>query len=159
MRKALTLTFAVVLASTMAVAAFAADNTLGTWKYNTAKSKGAPGTSPITNLTVTREASEGGIKSSAKGARADGTKIDYGYNAKYDGKVVPVMGSGSAWDSVAIKQVDDNTFTESRTNHSTKYHTRVRVVVSADGKTMTLSAKGTDSDGKAMTTKVVLDKQ
>jgi hypothetical protein len=157
MRKALTLTFALVLASTMA--AFAADNTLGTWKYDTAKSKGAAGVSPIANLTVTREASGDGVKTTAKGARADGTKIDYGYSAKYDGKAVAVTGTGYAWDSVAIKQVDANTFTESRTKQGTRYHTTVHTVVSADGKTMTLSAKGTDADGKPITTRVVLDRQ
>lgn len=56
--------------------AFGADNTLGTWKYNTAKSKQSPGVSPITALTTTYEAANGGVKVTAKGARADGTKID-----------------------------------------------------------------------------------
>ena len=157
MRKALTLTFAIVVASTMA--AFAADNTLGTWKYNTAKSKGAAGVSPITNLTVTREASADGVKITAKGARADGTKIDSVADAKYDGKAVPVTGTGYTWDSTALKQVDANTITESRTKQGTKYHTTVRTVVSADGKTMTSTTKGTNADGKAITTKAVFDKQ
>jgi hypothetical protein len=157
MRRALTLTLAIVVATTMA--AFAADNTLGSWKYNTAKSKGAAGVSPITNLTVTREASADGVKITAKGARADGTKIDSLTVAKYDGKAVAVTGTGYTWDSTALKQVDANTITESRTKQGTKYHTTVRTVVSADGKTMTSTTKGTNADGKAITTKAVFDKQ
>jgi hypothetical protein len=157
MRKALTLTFAIVLASTMA--AFAADNTLGTWKYNSGKSSHAPGVSPITDLTVTREASGGGVMITAKGQRADGTKIDSMSNAKYDGKPVTVTGTGTAWDSAALKRIDDNTITEERTKQGTKYHTIVRSVVSADGKTMTSTAKGTNADGKPVTTRTVFDKQ
>ena len=71
----------------------AADDTLGTWKYNTAKSKGAPGVSPISSLIVTREGIDGGVKITAKGERADGSKIDTVTNAKYDGKPVTVTGS------------------------------------------------------------------
>lgn len=157
MRKTLTLTFAVVLASTMA--AFAADNTLGTWTFDKSKSMGVPGVSPITNLTVTREASEGGVKITAKGERADGTKIDTVVNVKYGGEAAAVAGTGVTWDSTAIKQVDDNTITETRTKQGTKYHTTVQSVVSADGKTMTSTSKGTDADGKAITATTVFEKQ
>jgi hypothetical protein len=156
MRRALTLTFAVVAAATMALAA---DNTLGAWKRNIAKSKGAPGVSPITNETITREATDGGAKITVKGERADGSKIDAVINAKYDGKPVTVMGTGPAFDTTAIKQVNANTLTETRTKQGTKYHTTVRTVVSADGKTMTMTAKGTDADGKPITTTAVFDKQ
>ena len=56
----------ILAASAVATIALGADNTIGTWKYNTAKSKGAPGVPPVTNLTVTREATEGGVKITAK---------------------------------------------------------------------------------------------
>jgi hypothetical protein len=70
MKKVMGITFAVLA---MAVIAFGADNTLGTWTYNAAKSKPNPAVSPIKNLTLTREAADGGVKSSAKGERADGS--------------------------------------------------------------------------------------
>src|SRR5262245_4074548 len=143
----------------VAVMVWAADNTMGTWKYNTAKSKGAPGVSPIKELTVTREAIDGGAKVTAKGERADGSKIDTVTSAKYDGKPVAVTGSGLTWDTVAIKQVNANTLTEERTKAGGKYHTTVRTVVSADGKTMTLTARGTGADGKSLRTTAVFDKQ
>ena len=57
MKRVLAITFAVFA---MAAIAFGADNTLGTWKRDTAKSKSAPGVSPITNETLTREAVDGG---------------------------------------------------------------------------------------------------
>ena len=66
------LTLMLAVAATAAMAK-AADNALGTWKYTTAKSIAAPGVSPISNLTVIREAIDGGVKVSRKGARADGS--------------------------------------------------------------------------------------
>jgi hypothetical protein len=156
MKRVLGITFALFA---MAAIVFGADNTLGTWKYNTAKSKRGPGVSPITNLTVMREAADGGVKNSAKGERADGSKIDDSYTAKYDGKEVAVMGTGLTWDTTAVKQVNANTITEKRSKKGGKYHSTVRTVVSADGKMMTSTAKGTDADGKAFTAVAVLDKQ
>ncbi len=156
MKKALGITFAVLA---MAAIAFGADNTLGTWKRDAAKSKPAPGTSPITNLTVMREAADGGVKITANGERADGSKIDTVTIAKYDGKEVAVTGTGLTWDTVAIKQVNANTLTEERSKKGGKYHATVRTVVSKDGKMMTVTAKGTGADGKAFTTVNVFDKQ
>jgi hypothetical protein len=112
MKRALTMTFAVVA---IVATAFGADNTLGSWKYNTAKSTTPTGVSPITSLTVTREATGDGVKVTAKGERKDGSKIDTTTIAKYDGKEVPVKGSGLAWDTVSIKQSGDNALTEERT--------------------------------------------
>jgi len=158
MKRVLGMTFAVLA---MAAIAFGADNTLGTWKYNAAKSKPAPGASPITNLTLTREAANGGVKNSAKGERADGSKIDNTYTAKYDGKEVAMtlMATGTVFDTIAIKQVNANTITEERTKKGGKYHSSVRTVVSADGKTMTSTQKGTGADGKAFTSVAVFDQQ
>jgi hypothetical protein len=156
MKRVLRITFAVLA---MAAIALGADNSLGTWKYNTAKSKPAAGVSPIKSLTLVREAAGGGVKQTAKGERADGTKIDNGYAAKYDGKEVMLSGTGLAWDMTGIKQANANTFTEERSKMGGKYKATVRMVVSADGKTMTATSKGTDADGKAFTAVAVFDKQ
>jgi hypothetical protein len=156
MRRALTLILALVAASAIVLAA---DDTLGTWKYNTAKSKGAPAVSPIASLIVTREAIDSGVKITAKGERADGSKIDTVTNAKYDGKPASVTGSGLSWDTVAVKRINDKTLNEERSMQSGKYHTTARTVVSADGKTMTTTTKGTGTDGKPIATTAVFDKQ
>lgn len=156
MKRVLRTTFTVLA---FAAIAFGADNTLGTWKYDTAKSKPAGGVSPITNLTVTREAADGGVKISAKGERTDGSKIDTVTTAKYDGAQVPVTGTGLTWDTTALKQGNANTITEERWKKGSKYHSTVKTVVSADGKTMTTTAKGAAADGKPFTSVAVFAKQ
>jgi hypothetical protein len=156
MKRVLRAIFAMLAISSFA---FGADNSLGTWKYNTAKSTTAAGISPIKTLTTTWEAAGAGIKITAKGSRADGTKIDTVINAKYDGKEVPVVGTGLAYDTVALKQVNANTLTAERTKKGTKYHVTLQYNISADGKTMTQTAKGVDANGKALATTTVYDKQ
>jgi hypothetical protein len=143
----------------MAAITLGADNTPGTWKYNPAKSKAAPGVPAITNLTVTRESTPGGVRITAKGERADGSKIDNVTDAKYDGKPVSVTGTGVMWDRTAIKQVNADTVNEERSKQGGKYHSTVRTVVSKDGKTMTANTKGTDAEGKAFTARAVFEKQ
>ena len=141
-----------------AIGMFGADNSIGTWKRNVAKSKSTPpGTNPITSLTMVREASDGGLKSASTGQRKDGTAINSSYTAKYDGKEYPV--TGLPWDTTSIKQIDANTLTAENKKTGGKYHSSGRVAVSKDGKTMTFTSKGTDAEGKPMTNKIVYEKQ
>ena len=147
------------LAITSSLAAYAADNSLGTWKMNVAKSKYSPGPLPVKGVTSTREQADGGVKVTNNGERADGTKIDATYTAKYDGSPATVSGQGAPYDAVSLKQVNANTFTYDAKSSSTKYHAHGRLVVSADGKTLTLKAIGTDAGGKPMKVTLVYDKQ
>jgi hypothetical protein len=140
------------------VAAFAADNTLGTWKLNVAKSTYTPGPMPIKSLTITREASDGGVKHTTTGERTDGTAVNASYTAKYDGKDAHVSGNGQ-YDMIAIKQVNANTLTDERKKTGGSYKATNRIVVSNDGKTMTSTTKGTAADGKGFTQILVFDKQ
>ena len=141
-----------------AVAALGADNTLGTWKLNMAQSKFTPGPSPVKNLTVMREASDGGVRVTVTGERADGTSADSSYTTKYDGQEVKVAGN-APYDTVSVKQVDANTLTDERTKTGTQYRASGRAVISNAGKTMTLTIKGTDAGGKPFTYVMVYDKQ
>ena len=148
------------LAITSTVAAFGADNSLGTWKVNVEKSKFSQGSLPVLkSLTSVREAADGGVKVTNTGERSDGTAINATYTAKYDGSPTSVSGHGAPYDTVSITQVDDNTFTWDATKSAGKYHSHGRLVVSPDGKTMTLQSEGTDGDGKPMTVTLVYDKQ
>ncbi len=158
MRKILSL---VLIASAFAAgaAAFAADNSLGTWKVNVDKSKFTPAPLPVKSLTSVRESVPDGVKVTNTGERADGTAINATYTAKYDGSPTSVSGQGSPYDTVSLKQVNANTFTWEAKKSDGKYHSHGRLVISPDGKTMTLSAKGTDQDGKPMTVTLVYDKQ
>src|SRR6516164_3408010 len=132
------------------ITAFGADNTLGTWKLNVAKSKYTPAPMPVKSLTVTREASDGGVKQTVTGERADGTAASGSYAARYDGNEVQVTGN-SPYVTIAIKQVNANTLTEERKKTGGSYKATSRIVVSNGGKTMTATVKGTNADGKAFT--------
>jgi len=143
----------------VAAVAFCADNTLGTWKLNPAKSKPPAGQSPITNLTVVREAAGDAVKVTVKGEREDKSKIDVSYTSKYDGKDVAVAGSGLPYDTVAIKKVDDNTLTDVRSKKGGSYKGTGRFAVSKDGKSATLTTKGTGADGKPFAGSTVYEKQ
>src|SRR5437764_7231877 len=98
----------IVLVVLTAISAFAADNSLGTWKLNMEKSKFSP-SAPVKSLTVTREAWDGGVKTTTTGEQANGTAINGSYSAKYDGKEYEA--TGAPYDMIAIKQVNANTFT------------------------------------------------
>jgi hypothetical protein len=113
---------------------------------------------PVKSLTVTREASDGGVKQTVTGERADGTAASGSYTAKYDGKGVQVTGN-SPYDTIAVKQVNDNTLTDTRNQTVGRYHATSRTVVSNGGKTMTTTSKGTNADGKKFTQILVFDKQ
>src|SRR5580704_4412459 len=91
------------------VAALGADNTIGTWKVNIAKSKYTPAPFPVKSLTAVREAAPDGVKVTMTGERADGSPINASYTAKYDGSPTAVTGSGTPYDSIAVKQVKANT--------------------------------------------------
>ena len=158
MRRIFTLALA-VLAITSTVAAFGADNSVGTWKANLEKSKYTPAPWPVKSLTVVREAVPGGIKVTNTGERTDGSAINSSYTAMYDGSGSAVTGEGSPYDSISIKQGDANTFTYEAKKTDGKYRASGRIVVSKDGKTITATASGIDANGKPMTLKLVYDKQ
>jgi hypothetical protein len=157
MKKLLTLALATLLI-TSAAAAFGADNSLGTWKLNPEKSKYSPGPLPLKSLTVVREAAGDGVKVTNSGERADGATINATYTAKYDGSSASITGQ-APYDTISLKQVNANTFTYETKNSANQYHANGKLMISADGKTMTMKAKGTDGNGKPMDVTLVYDKQ
>jgi hypothetical protein len=141
------------------VVAFGADNSLGTWKLNVEKSKYAPAPLPAKALTVVREASDGGAKVTITGELASGTPINANYTTKYDGSVSTISGSGTPFDTISVKQVDANSYTDVRKKTGTKYHATSRTVISGGGKTMSTTTKGVDADGKGFSSTLVFEKQ
>lgn len=138
------------------VGALAADNSLGTWKLNMDKSNFSP-SAPVKSLTTTREASDGGVKVTTTGERADGTPINASYTAKYDGQECPV--TGAPYDTITIKQVNANRFTTTQWMKDGKYKVTGTSVISRDGKTMTNTLKGTNADGQPYSATMVWEKQ
>jgi len=146
----------IVLATTAAVT-FAADSSVGTWKLNAAKSKFS-GSYVVKSQTDVREATpEGGVKVTREAQLGDGTAVKGSFTYNYDGKEYPA--TGLAFDSLSVKRIDANTAAFEVKKMGGKYHVTGQSVISADGKTMTQTAKGTDAEGKAISSTVVFDKQ
>jgi hypothetical protein len=136
-------------------ACFAANPQMGSWKLNEAKSKFAPG-SPK-NTMVVYEAAGNEVKVTVDGVDAKGKSTHNEWTGKFDGKNYPVTGDPTS-DGRSYKKIDDRTLELTVTNHG-KVTATGRVVVSADGKSRTVSTSGTDAKGKKFRNTAVYDKQ
>jgi hypothetical protein len=137
-------------------ACFAADDpNMGTWKLNEAKSKPAPGTEKLT--TVVYEAVGDQVKVTIDGTDANGKPIHNEWTGKFDGKDYAVTGDPTS-DMRSYKKIDAQTlkFTVKKGDKTTATG---RIVVAADGKSRTVTAKGTDEHGKAFKNTSAYDKQ
>jgi hypothetical protein len=132
---------------------------LGTWKLNVAKSTSDPSMPTPKSLTRTVMAHGDSVMYMMEGVAADGKAISYSFTVKYDGKDYPTTGTmpGGA-DMISIKRVDANNY-EAILKKAGKAVGTSKVVISADGKTTTLTAKITDASGKSATAVSVYDKQ
>ena len=144
---------AIVLSSSVALAG---DNWLGTWKLNAAKSKDSPGPGPKSE-TLKFEAVPNGIKLTTDGVSADGKPIHSGYTSMFDGKDVPWEGNPEA-DMSSPKRIDENSYTNNW-KKGNKVTIVAKVVVSKDGKTLTVTQTGTNAKGQAVNNVDVFDKQ
>ena len=138
------------------LSAQASDPRIGTWKLNVAKSKYSPGPAPQ-SLTGKVEASGEGETATTEGVNADGTPTMTQYTANFDGKDYPLTGSQNA-DTVSLKRIDART-TERTDKKGDKVVQTLTRVVSQDGKTMTVTVKGTNAQGQAVDNVVVFEKQ
>jgi len=136
-------------------AACFADPQMGTWKLNEAKSKFDPGVPK--NKTVVYEAVGDNVKITVDGTDKDGNATHNEWTGKFDGKDYPVTGA-PAQDTRSYKKVNDRTL-EMTAKKDGKVTVSGRIVLSADGKTRTVTVGGTDAEGKKFQSKVVYDKQ
>jgi hypothetical protein len=152
--RAVILTLALCFVSAAAIYG-AEEAFMGTWKLNEAKSKLGAGATK--NTTVVYEVSGDSIKATIDGTAADGTATHNEWTGKFDGKDYPVTGS-SAEDTRALKKVNEHTLTLTVKKDGKVVETG-HIVVSADGKTRTVTVHGTDAKGKKITSTAVYDKQ
>jgi len=139
-----------------ASAALAAENWLGNWKMDAAKSKFTPGPGPKSQ-TLKFEQTKDGIQLTTDGIAADGSVTHGSYTSKWDGKDVVWTGNPDA-DMASPKKIDDNTY-ENTWKKGGKATIMAKVVVSKDGKTLTVTNTGTNAKGQAVSNVVVYDKQ
>src|ERR1039457_2894556 len=136
--------------------AFAAENpNMGTLKLNEAKSKFSPGAPK--NMTVVYEAAGDSIKVTVDGVDGEGKPTHNEWTGKFDGKDYPLVGDPNA-DARAYKVVNDHTV-DLTNKKDGKATTTGHIVISADGKSRTLTVKGTNPMGKKVTYTAVYDKQ
>jgi hypothetical protein len=148
---------ALVVAVLFAVVAvsFAADANMGTWKLNEAKSKFAPGATK--NHTVVYAAAGDSIKVTVDGTGSDGKATHNEWTGKFDGKDYAVTGDPSS-DMRAYKKIDDRTM-EITVKKGGKVTATGRIVLSADGKSRTVTTEATDAKGNKVTNTAVYDKK
>jgi hypothetical protein len=103
------------------------------------------------------EAAGEGEKATTEGVNAAGTATGTQYTAQYDGKDYPMTGSQTA-DTVSLKRVDARTMERTDKKGEKVVATSTRVV-SEDGKTMTITTKGTNPQGQATNNVTVWEKQ
>jgi hypothetical protein len=150
-------TLGVVLgASLVRVSAQASNPSIGTWKLNVEQSKYSPGPAPQSQ-TMTIEAAGDGEKATTEGVNAAGTATMTQYTAQYDGKDYPMTGSQNV-DTVALKRIEARTLERTDKKGDKVVGTLTRVV-SEDGKTMTVTLKGTNAQGQAVNNVIVWEKQ
>ena len=152
--KARTILLTLVVCLVAAVMCFASPQ-MGTWKLNEAKSKFAPGAPK--NHTVVYEAAGDNVKVTVDGTDADGKALHNEWTGKFDGKDYAVTGDPTS-DTRAYKKVNDNML-DMTIKKDGKVTATGEIVVSADGKTRTVTTSGTDDKGKTVKNTAVYDKQ
>jgi len=135
--------------------ALAAENWIGTWKMNVAKSKPGPGPAPKSQ-TLKFSSSPAGITLNTDGIAADGSVRKGSYTSKFDGNV-PWTGNPDA-DTAAPRKVDDNNYVNTWKKGG-KTTITAKAVVSADGKTLTVTQTGKNAKGEDVNSTAVYEKQ
>ena len=145
---------------TLALALFgvqlcSAQDNLGSWKLNEAKSKLPAGMAHVVTSSYTAEGDQ--IKNVGDGVDPSGAPFHVEWVGKFDGKDYPVTGS-PMMDARSYEQVNPTTLLVTNKKDGKTVGTS-RIVTSADGKTRTVTITQTDPSGKALTGTAVYDKQ
>ena len=138
-----------------AVACYAADPQMGIWKLNEAKSKITPGT--LIFNTIIYKSMFGTVKVEGEGIDADGKPVHSEWTGNFDGKDYPVTGDPIS-DTRSYTKVDDRTL-DLTVKKGGKIIDTVRMVLSSDGKSRTVTVTGTTPKGKKFKNVVVYDKE
>ena len=151
-------TVAVVVA---VVAAFAspsfAQNPVGVWKVNVAKSKYSPGPPPKSSTITTTAVAGGSYKSVNETVPATGAATKTEVTYKFDGHDNPITNNPNA-DTQAYTRADDRHWTVV-SKKAGKVTLTSKIELAADGKSRTTTQTGTDAQGRAVNNLIVYEKQ
>jgi hypothetical protein len=129
----------------------------GTWKLNLEKSKFSPGPAPK-SATVSIDQKGDTMSTMLTGVAADGASQHWMYTAGFDGKDNPITGSNPYGDTASRKRINATTI-ETTMKKAGKVTTVNTLVLSPDGKTLTVTVKGTDPQGRPVNNVQVYDRQ
>jgi hypothetical protein len=135
---------------------FAADDVqMGTWKLNEAKSKFSARATRYSIVIFQAAGDE--VTVSVGGTGPDRKPTRNEWRGKFDGKDYAVIGDPNE-DMRSYTKIDDHTL-GLNTKKGGDITVSGRIVVSADGKSRTVTTTGTDSMGKKFTSTAVYEKQ
>ena len=134
------------------------DPWMGTWKVNLAKSTYKPGPKPTVAGTVKMDPMAGGFKTTIDATNPVGQPTHTETVGKFDGKDNPVTGAATPNTTAAYKRINGRTF-EVTGKVDGKPTVTTRVVVSADGKSLTATQTGKNDRGENVNNVIVAEKQ
>jgi len=143
------------MAVTTAALAQSADPLVGTWTLNVAKSKYSPGPAPKSS-TVKIEGTDKARKVTVDVTPATGA-VQHWEASGPTGPDVPITGNNPNADTYVFKRVNATTL-EAQYKKSGKPTIKQTAVVSADGKTLTVTGTGTNAQGQAVNNVAVYDR-
>jgi hypothetical protein len=129
----------------------------GTWTLNLSKSTYTPGPAPMSQTLKIEAWGDDGLTYTSDGVGADGKPTHSEFQAKFDGMDYEWKGNPDA-DALSYKKIDANTL-EATTKLKGKPTFTATVVVSADGKTRTVTQTGTNATGAKVNITSVYEKQ
>jgi hypothetical protein len=128
----------------------------GTWKANVAKSTYSPGPAPKSQtLSWTRV--PGGFRFVIDSVSAEGQVIHSETTEKDDGSDAPVTGSTTGMTRY-LRRIDDRTYEDGDKVQGKLTITR-RLVIAPDGRTLTITMKGTNNQGQPVSNVVIYERQ
>jgi len=133
------------------------NNDVGTWNLNVAKSKYSPDPVPK-SATIKVEPAGAGVKITVDQVQADGTKRHWEYTGNYDGKDNRITGNNPDADMIARTRINATTI-QTVSKKAGKVTTTSTHVISSDGKTRTITTKGTNSQGQTVNNVGAYEKQ
>jgi hypothetical protein len=142
--------------SAVALAAEATSLLTGTWNLNLAKSKFDPGPAPKSDSRTYVESAQG-VTVTVNIVTASGSAISEHATYSYDGKDYPITGNPRE-DALSLRRVNARTTIITQKLSGKVVGTETRVI-SADGKVMTISARGTNANGVPFERVAVYDKR
>ncbi len=149
---------AAILAASPRARTQSADPWMGTWKVNLARSTYSPGPMPTVAGTVKMEPMAGGFKTTIDATDAQGQPTHTETVGKFDGKDNPVIGAQTPNTTAAYRRINGRTFVVMGEVDG-KPTVTTRVVVSADGKSLTATQTGKNDRGENVNNVIVAEKQ